>query len=195
MEEMLTWFDEDWQPMGALPRSEVHRQELLHEVIHVWLASRGEDGWWIWFQQRSFQKKGYPGLFDVAVGGHISAGETPLPAALREMEEEIGLFLSEEDLSMLDSQLDTQLLHGKQNREIVRLYFARQDAPQFAPGEEVEQMVRIRAEDYLDLLKGEKREVEAIRTDGSTLFLSLSQFCQHEREFEEKVFPFLTGIM
>lgn len=195
MEEMLTWFNEEWQPMGSLPRSQVHQQELIHEVVHVWLVSREESGWWVWFQQRSFQKKGYPGLFDVAVGGHISAGEAPLPAALREMEEEIGLVLPEGALSPVGSRLDEELLHGKRNREIVRIYLARQDAPVFAPGEEVEQMVRIRAEAYLDLLQGKRTSVEAVGTDGRTLSLLSSQFCQHGREFEEKVFPFFTGLV
>lgn len=51
-------------------------------------------------QRRSHGKDTWPGRLDVAVGGHVRAGET-LAETLRECEEEIGLIVEQESLVRL----------------------------------------------------------------------------------------------
>ena len=48
-------------------------------------------------QRRSEAKDTWPGLWDVSVGGHYAAGEG-LEGGLREIEEELGLEVREEQL-------------------------------------------------------------------------------------------------
>ena len=68
-------------------RQKAHEQGLLHEVVHLWIASRdpvsGEI--FLWFQQRAYSKRDYPGQYDLAVGGHVDAGEAYEAAMIREI--------------------------------------------------------------------------------------------------------------
>jgi 8-oxo-dGTP pyrophosphatase MutT (NUDIX family) len=52
------------------------------------LLHDGQDYWW---QRRAFDDDSYPSCLDFAAGGSIESGETPRAAALRELEEELGI--------------------------------------------------------------------------------------------------------
>lgn len=72
------------------PRSVVHNPAnlLLHRVIHVVVFnSKGE----FLLQKRSLEKEQFPGLWTSSASGHIAKGQTPKEAAIRELEEEVGL--------------------------------------------------------------------------------------------------------
>lgn len=88
---------EEWVPLvnekgkiaGQAPRSEVHNgSKLLHPVVHLFVINRNKT---MLLQKRSMLKSIQPGKWDVAVGGHISSGETLEEALNREAFEEIGL--------------------------------------------------------------------------------------------------------
>lgn len=72
-------------------KSAIHRDGDWHISVHIWIVTPGNE---VLLQRRAAGKENYPGLWDVSVAGHISAGETPVEAALREAAEEIGLDLS-----------------------------------------------------------------------------------------------------
>ena len=74
-------------------REEAHRLGLWHKTVHIWLLCQNE----VLIQQRSFQKDSYPGYYDISSAGHLSAGDTLLQGALREVEEELGLKLTSSD--------------------------------------------------------------------------------------------------
>jgi isopentenyldiphosphate isomerase len=72
------------------PKSEVHRDGDWHAAAHVWISDgKGR----ILIQRRSPTKENYPDLWDISVAGHISAGEAPVEAAIREAQEELGVTL------------------------------------------------------------------------------------------------------
>lgn len=79
-------------------KSVAHNKGLFHPTVHIWFYTR--DGY-ILLQQRGRNKSTFPLLWDVSVAGHIASGEAIKDAALREIEEEIGLKLSEESLHHL----------------------------------------------------------------------------------------------
>ncbi|HSX43405.1 MAG TPA: NUDIX domain-containing protein [Candidatus Saccharimonadales bacterium] len=86
--ELLDTVNPDGSPTGErLDKAEIHARGLWHRDVHVWLT----DGERTLEQQRAWNKKIMPGAWDVAVGGHVSAGESYLDAAMRETEEELGL--------------------------------------------------------------------------------------------------------
>jgi isopentenyl-diphosphate delta-isomerase len=72
------------------PKSEVHRDGDWHGAAHVWILNTERQ---ILIQRRSSTKENYPNLWDISVAGHISAGEGPVEAALREAQEELGITL------------------------------------------------------------------------------------------------------
>ncbi len=96
MDERIDILDEDGNPTGqSYLKSEAHAKGLFHPTIHVWFYTTAGE---ILFQQRASNKDTFPSLWDVSVAGHIGAGEEITKAAVREVEEEIGLTISEVDL-------------------------------------------------------------------------------------------------
>jgi len=96
-EELIDICDENNNLLGIQKmKSEAHKNGLWHRASHIWIYnSRGD----ILLQLRAKEKLLFPDMWDVSVGGHVSAGENPATSGLREAREEIGLKLSEEDLS------------------------------------------------------------------------------------------------
>lgn len=96
--ELFDVVDEAGTPTGvAKPRDQVHRDGDWHRAVHVWVVLRGEGAPRLVLQRRSLAKDTWPGAVDVAVGGHLRAGEG-VEEALRESEEEIGLPLGLSDV-------------------------------------------------------------------------------------------------
>jgi 8-oxo-dGTP pyrophosphatase MutT (NUDIX family) len=54
--------------------------------------------WQVLLQKRSLIKDSFPGRFDTSSAGHIQAGDEPLESAIRELEEELGIVASPEQL-------------------------------------------------------------------------------------------------
>ena len=65
-------------------------------------------------QLRTFDAKAYPGFWST-FGGHIEEGEQPESAAIREIEEELGLRLDQSQLTRLGS---ASILHGETPAEL-----------------------------------------------------------------------------
>lgn len=60
-------------------------------MVHVCLFNKQGE---MLIQRRSLEKKGYPGYWDVSVGGGVLAGEGGREAAMREVREELGIAVS-----------------------------------------------------------------------------------------------------
>jgi isopentenyldiphosphate isomerase len=98
--EYFEIFSEYGQKTGRLvERSRVHSEGLWHRSVHVWIFNRNSE---ILFQKRAPMKDSHPGLWDVSAAGHIDPGELPVQSALREINEELGLSVSEEKLCFID---------------------------------------------------------------------------------------------
>ena len=191
--ETLTIFDEEGNPVGFAPRAEAHLKGLRHHTIHIWIAEKRVDGWWIWFQQRAFDKKDFPGMYDTAVGGHIGHGEDIRLAAVREMSEEIGLDCRDEDLLYLGDQWGSFQIPGFFDREIARVFVCIAEEPRFAPGAEVVRMVRVKAEDFLKMTEGAD-SVAAVDHTGKEERLLKKDWCLHAGEFTDFVLPKLRSM-
>ena len=98
--EYLDICDEDGQPTGQIvPRSIAHRDGILHRTAHVWIVREKEGKIQILLQKRSMEKESFPGLYDTSSAGHIPSGSEPLPSALRELNEELGVAAGPGDLA------------------------------------------------------------------------------------------------
>lgn len=132
MSEPLEYIDvltPDGEKTGRVEsRDDVHKKGLWHRTVHIWLVTPRHD---ILLQKRAKDKKTHPELWDMACAGHISAGETSLDAAQKELAEELGLDLPPENLSFLFSMKSEFILDNGQyiDREIHDIYLARQDIP------------------------------------------------------------------
>jgi len=100
-EEIFETVDTEGRVIGLATRSEVHSNPaLIHRVAHVMIFNTQGD---LLLQKRSMNKDIGPGKWDTSVGGHVNPGEDVYSAAVREMNEELGIVLS--DLQFLYSYL------------------------------------------------------------------------------------------
>ena len=84
--------DEAGIPTGETVSREIaHRDGIRHRTAHVWIVRRTRTGWDILLQKRSREKDSFPGYYDTSSAGHIPAGTEPLPSAIRELGEELGI--------------------------------------------------------------------------------------------------------
>jgi isopentenyl-diphosphate Delta-isomerase len=106
MEEIFDEVNEKDEVIGQRVRSEIHRLRLRHRAVHILVFNDvGE----LFLQKRSDLKDCFPGKWDSSASGHLDSGEDYDACAIRELGEEIGLFLDEppEKLFKVDACLET----------------------------------------------------------------------------------------
>lgn len=87
--EIWDVYDADRRLTGrTMVRGEAFRPGEYHLVVHICIFNAAGQ---LLIQQRQPFKEGFPGMWDVTVGGSAVAGDTSSRAAEREVEEEIGL--------------------------------------------------------------------------------------------------------
>ncbi|MDO7906658.1 NUDIX domain-containing protein [Paenibacillus sp. JX-17] len=109
--EFLDIYDENDCRIGARPRDEVHARGYWHHTFHCWLYRDTEAGRrLLLFQLRQHTKDTFPGCYDITAAGHLSQGET-VSDAVRELEEELGVTASYEQLKLLMTTREE--IHGE----------------------------------------------------------------------------------
>lgn len=97
--EYLDISDENGAPTGEIvERTVAHEKGILHRTSHVWVLRRHGGAVWVLLQKRCMTKDSNPGCFDVSSAGHIPAGSDFVASALRELQEELGITASEDEL-------------------------------------------------------------------------------------------------
>lgn len=87
-DEQVALVDESGAVVGVAGRREVRRANLRHSATAVLVRdSRGR----IYVHRRSADKDLAPSFHDAAAGGVLRHGEDPVPAAARELLEELGI--------------------------------------------------------------------------------------------------------
>lgn len=133
--EIFDVVDENDVPVGRATRAEVHARNLIHRAVHVFVLNRNGD---LWLQKRSLRKDKNPGLWDSSVSGHLDAGEDYATAAVRELEEEIGIQAingeSLKEMAVLKPCEQTGWEH-------VRLYVTEHPGSVHYPAAEIESMM------------------------------------------------------
>ena len=114
--EYLDLVDEDGNPTGERAERElIHATGLRHRTAHLWLMRKRAGQVEILLQKRSADKDSYPNCYDISSAGHIPAGMDFIPSALRELEEELGLTATAEELTLCGQRrfFHHQTFHGK----------------------------------------------------------------------------------
>ncbi|MDR0967856.1 MAG: NUDIX domain-containing protein [Rickettsiales bacterium] len=96
MTELLDVYDADRNWIGVADRNVVHTFGLWHKTIHCWLAMPSENGGArrIVFQRRAANKTDGNKFYTTA-SGHLTAGDSVDVGFMRELQEEIGLNVSD----------------------------------------------------------------------------------------------------
>jgi isopentenyldiphosphate isomerase len=100
VKEQLEVFTADGNATSvAKSRDEVHRDGDWHNTVHVWIVKKPSGN--LLIQRRCASKESHPNLWDVSSAGHISFGQKSREAAVRELEEELGVHTTEDKLEFL----------------------------------------------------------------------------------------------
>lgn len=87
-DELFDVVDELNQMTGTGTRREIHEMDLRHRAVHMFLVNKHGA---VLLQKRSMRKDRQPGRWDSSAAGHLDAGEDYDQAAVRELEEELGV--------------------------------------------------------------------------------------------------------
>ncbi len=98
MDEEIDILDDEGQIIGKKYKKEAHINGNWHQEVHVWIYNSKGD---ILLQKRAKIKDTFPGLWDCSASGHVALREHPYDAAVRELEEELGIKVTKEDLEGL----------------------------------------------------------------------------------------------
>ena len=97
--EYIDIFDYNNNPTGEIKeKTQAHEDGNFHRTAHVWIMNDKKE---LLIQKRSSTKKSHPNFWDISGAGHIRAGETVIEGAIRELKEELGLEVKEEDLQYI----------------------------------------------------------------------------------------------
>ena len=97
--EIFDIVDEYGNPTGeTIERGLAHKEGVRHRTAHIWIAREVNGKWQVLLQKRAQTKDSFPGRYDTSSAGHIQAGDEPLESAIRELQEELGIVASPEEL-------------------------------------------------------------------------------------------------
>lgn len=99
MEEKIDVLNELGEFTGKIAtREECHKNGLWHRAVYAFIIDNKGN---ILLQKRSSNKKLWPNMWDVTVGGHVDAGEFGRQALIREVKEELGVEIEDNDIKYL----------------------------------------------------------------------------------------------
>ena len=149
MAELLNCCDENLNSIEPVDRDIVHKEGIWHKTSHVWLYD--EEGY-VYFQVRADADKLY-----TSASGHVDANEGPRDAAVREMGEELGLRIWDDELELIEIdawKFDNEVKHDHAFAYIY-LYKVDNGFTSFSVNPtEVSDVVKIKAKDILGSLLG-----------------------------------------
>lgn len=128
--ELIDVLTEDGQPTGEVQsRQTIHQKGSWHAAVDIFLVNHQNQ---VLLQKRSLIKDSFPGLWEISCSGHVDRGETPQQAAIREIQEELGLSITPEQLQKIAVVNESNILKNGTyiNNEIRSIYIIKlQDPP------------------------------------------------------------------
>ncbi len=161
MDELIDILDENGNHTGKIClKSEAHKKGLWHPCVHIWLYTESGS---VLIQKRSPKKEAFPNLWDVSVAGHIGAGEQPIIAAERELFEEVGYQVKENDFQNI-GVFKTDYTHNELviDREFHYIYIVKLDVSIATLKLQEEEVSEIKLVSVSEL-KEELKKTKAIR--------------------------------
>ena len=125
-QEYFDILDENGNKTGKTKlRSEVHRDGDWHRAVHIWILNGRRE---VLLQRRCPTKDSNPNMLDVSCGGHLSAGDDSLTAAVRELKEELDLDVNANELNFIKTfKNSSKYTETFINNEILDMYILRTD--------------------------------------------------------------------
>ncbi|KAA1037621.1 NUDIX domain-containing protein [Macrococcus equipercicus] len=190
MTEQLRIVDMNRNYKGVMDRDEVHRTGEWHETFQCLLFDEN----FVYFQRRAEDKKDFPDMLDISVGGHLTSDET-IQDAYREIKEELGIqpetsrlklaeiIKAEIDIEGIDRYIDREFAH-------VHTYHVTDDELQQINFEDQEVCDLISFEKHLivQFFNMELDELEGISVmTGDETLVRMEDFVPHAADYYKKI--------
>mgnify|MGYP005819742511 FL=1 len=99
MEEKIDVLNELGEFTGKVAtRDECHKKGLWHRAVYAFIIDQKGN---VLLQKRSANKKMWPNMWDVTAGGHVDSNEFGRQALIREVKEELGIDIKDDDIKYL----------------------------------------------------------------------------------------------
>lgn len=161
MSELLPVLDENKNMTPYyVGRDYAHMHGVCHPTVHIWVIKSNPIR--ILLQQRSFSKDSFPGQWDMSSAGHVTYGDTVKTAALRELQEELGVQTDIQHLTSIGSFAfrTVSTFHGNpwDDNEVanVYLYVAPEDFQPVVQKEEIEAVKWMTPNELMELQVSEE---------------------------------------
>lgn len=166
MSEPLEVVTPDGRPTGIVkPRARIHSDGDWHVASFVWIVARRSNGApRLVLQRRSLDKDAWPGHWDASCAGHVDAGERPIAAAVRELSEELGITVREDQLvAGPPHRQEHRLASGVVDREHHAVFLLVRDEPldAYRPGPEVTALAFVDGDALTALHGGQLTSIDA----------------------------------
>ena len=116
MEELVDVLDSNGMYTGNIvTRDECGKSGLWHKAVCIFIINSKNQ---VLLQKRSANKKTWPNIWDVTVGGNVLAGEFGFEAVIRECKEELGIDIEKNDLTFIGS-----VVSSNKRGNIINNYF------------------------------------------------------------------------
>jgi isopentenyl-diphosphate delta-isomerase len=131
-EPLVILVDEHDRPTGTMGKMEAHEKGVLHRAFSAFVINN--QGEWL-MQQRAFSKYHSPGLWTNACCSHPAPGETVQEAAVRRMQEELGIAIEAPE-TLFTFQYQVEFNNGLFEHELDHVLLCRLPAQEFNLNEE-----------------------------------------------------------
>ncbi|MEY8749574.1 NUDIX hydrolase [Alkalicoccobacillus gibsonii] len=162
--EQVRIFDEKGTPIGIKSRADVHLNGDWHETFHCWMIGKYEQTYYVDIQLRSADKKDFPSMYDISAAGHLLSNESK-EDGVRELEEELGMKVAYEDLTLLGTIADAISTPSIVDNEFCHVYLCDaipHSVKQYhVQVEEIAGMFRMRWSDFKRVLSSFNEEAHA----------------------------------
>ena len=125
MEEKFDVLNELGEFTGEIAtRDECHKKGLWHRAVYAFII---DDKGNILLQKRSKNKKLWPNMWDVTVGGHVDSGEFGRQALIRECKEELGIDVDDSEIKYIVGTTSVYNKNGYINNHYDECYLITKD--------------------------------------------------------------------
>lgn len=125
MEEKFDVLNEWGEFTGKIvTRDECHKNGFWHRAVYAFIINDKRE---VLLQKRSSNKKQWPDMWDVTVGGHVLAGEFGREALIRETKEELGIDIDDCDIRYLVGSISADTHKDIVNKHFNECYIITKD--------------------------------------------------------------------
>lgn len=161
-DELIDIYDENMNHLGTAMKSQAHREGLWHKAFHCWIINGDK----VWLQLRGKIKDLHPDLLDISAAGHLAAGEEAKPAGMREIKEELGLNVQEEQLVKLFTYRLAEDTPDMKVREFCPTYLLETDKKLAEVNMQKEEVDGVFEASVSDLVKLFEHKTESVKVNG-----------------------------